>query len=160
MNGTIMKGSLQYYACICDDYNPIDRSTVIETKVDSIFEPMWSGVYKSILTNAQFTHLRSVPKELLKQFFIIACTTGFMKYAGILGEATPDKEAIKVWKFDDAPPEYKLLSTNGGDEDWVAFVPRKFVGEYIAWLDSNQFGCAGVQTIEVDDGTIYIGCHS
>ena len=30
---------------------------------------------------------------------------------------------IKVWRFEDAPKKYRALSTNGGDEDWIAFVP-------------------------------------
>jgi len=30
---------------------------------------------------------------------------------------------ILVWKFADAPMEYRRLSTLGGDEDWLAFTP-------------------------------------
>lgn len=29
---------------------------------------------------------------------------------------------IRIWQFQDAPEQYRALSTNGGDEDWVAEV--------------------------------------
>ena len=32
--------------------------------------------------------------------------------------------AIQVWRFHEAPEALQLLSTHGGDEDWLAVVPR------------------------------------
>ena len=31
---------------------------------------------------------------------------------------------ITIWRYQDAPPELRALSTHGGDEDWLAVVPR------------------------------------
>ena len=33
-------------------------------------------------------------------------------------------KAIQVWRFDGAPEEYQRLATQGGDEDWLAVVPK------------------------------------
>lgn len=35
-----------------------------------------------------------------------------------------DASAITVWRFEDAPAILRLLSNHGGDEDWLAIVPR------------------------------------
>jgi len=32
-------------------------------------------------------------------------------------------DAIKVWRFEDAPPELQSMSQHGGDEDWIVLVP-------------------------------------
>lgn len=32
---------------------------------------------------------------------------------------------IRVWRFEDAPEEFRRLSRCGGDEDWVAHVPAQ-----------------------------------
>ncbi len=34
---------------------------------------------------------------------------------------------IQIWNFDDAPKEYKDMSENGGDEDYIAFIPRSMI---------------------------------
>ena len=31
---------------------------------------------------------------------------------------------ITIWRYHHAPPELQALSTHGGDEDWLATVPR------------------------------------
>lgn len=68
---------------------------------------------------------------------------------------------IKVWRFEDAPKRYRDLSTNGGDEDWVAFVPAALANEYIGWMDEGgPYGCFAVKVYSVDGGEIRIGCHS
>lgn len=70
---------------------------------------------------------------------------------------------ILVWPFDDAPPEYRALSTHGGDEDWVAFVPEH---ETYAWgppswmSEGSNFGCCCVSETAVDGGKVYIGAHA
>jgi hypothetical protein len=65
---------------------------------------------------------------------------------------------IKVWRFQDAPECYKMLSNSGGDEDWVVFVPDTLKGEYIAWLEGTSFSY-DKQEYAVTGGTIYIGEH-
>ena len=68
---------------------------------------------------------------------------------------------ILIWKFEDAPQHYQDRSRNGGDEDWVAFVPDKYANEYIGFLEAgSSFGCFAVEEHTVSGGKIYIGCHS
>jgi hypothetical protein len=68
---------------------------------------------------------------------------------------------ITVWKYYEAPDPLKI-STNGGDEDWLAEVPPGY--DYVPWLESgSRFGCCDV---EIHDHpartgwTIHIGCHA
>lgn len=69
--------------------------------------------------------------------------------------------AILVWAFDEAPVEYQGLSTNGGDEDWLAFVPTEASrGKYIGWLEAGPFGVSDIDQYEVEGGTVYIGSHA
>ena len=44
---------------------------------------------------------------------------------------------IKVWAWDDAPPEFRELSEHGGDEDWVVLLPPKHAGQWLQWMDEN-----------------------
>jgi hypothetical protein len=72
-------------------------------------------------------------------------------------------DPILVWRFDDAPAEFSALSTNGGDEDWVAVVPAEMAGDYIAWLDFGRggFGLCDVSSYTLPDGrAVYIGSHA
>lgn len=71
-----------------------------------------------------------------------------------------ENKTIKVWRFADAPEEYRNLSTNGGDEDWLAFVPEALAGEWIGWLESGSFGCCAIDEHKVEGGIIKIGCHA
>lgn len=72
-----------------------------------------------------------------------------------------ENKVIKVWRFYDAPKAYRDLSTNGGDEDWVAFIPDAMSQEYIGWLESgSSFGCCCVDEHKVAGGVIRIGCHA
>ena len=34
------------------------------------------------------------------------------------------KDPITIYRFEDAPKELQNLSQNGGDEDWLAIVPK------------------------------------
>jgi hypothetical protein len=70
------------------------------------------------------------------------------------------KPPILVWKFEDAPEIYRSLSTAGGDEDWIAFVPKIYEGKYIPWLEVGPFGVCDVELIRVADGEVYIGSHA
>lgn len=38
--------------------------------------------------------------------------------------------AITVWRFGDAPADLQALSTHGGDEDWIALVPKAYAQRY------------------------------
>jgi len=75
---------------------------------------------------------------------------------------TKIKEPILVWRFEDAPPEYKVFSVNGGDQDWLARVPAHMQGqEDIGWLESPAFGAYDVEKFVLPDGgVLYIGSHS
>ncbi len=71
-------------------------------------------------------------------------------------------EPIKVWRFDDAPEEYRALSEHGGDEDWVALLPPGYVDDYIGWMeDGSSFGCCNVSSHTLPDGwQVRIGAHA
>ena len=74
-----------------------------------------------------------------------------------------DDKCIKVWSFHLAPEELKKLSTNGGDEDWIAFIPDSIYDEnsYIPWLEEGTpYGCCFVDRFKVANGEIRIGCHA
>ncbi len=90
-------------------------------------------------------------------------TTDMMSTMKVRREET----TILVWHWQDAPDNYKALSTSGGDEDWVAFVPVALAGTYIPWLEGGgPFGCCSVSehaietTNGVRKGTVYIGAHA
>lgn len=68
-----------------------------------------------------------------------------------------------VWKFDEAPPELKALSTNGGHEDWLVEVPNKWVEWWPPfWMECMDTG----RTPEEHDHPtkpgwkVVIGCHA
>lgn len=66
---------------------------------------------------------------------------------------------IRVWPWDGAPASLRELSTNGGDEDWVALVPVGW--DCPAWMEQGtMFGCCCVDRFEVLAGTVYIGSHA
>jgi len=72
-------------------------------------------------------------------------------------------DCIQVWAFSQAPECLQKLSTNGGDEDWIALIPPSHLTdskELPSWIDSSQFGCCDVQKIEVDKWIIAIGSHA
>jgi len=70
-------------------------------------------------------------------------------------------KAIMVWRFHDAPEQFRKLSTHGGDEDWLALVPKELAGQYIHWLEEPAFGCCEVTEYKLEGGCIVrIGAHS
>ncbi len=70
-------------------------------------------------------------------------------------------KVIHVWAFADAPEHLKALSTNGGDEDWVALVPKDYPYPWIGWLELAPFdSCGDPQRYEIAEGTVYIGSHA
>ena len=70
------------------------------------------------------------------------------------------EKAILVWKFHEAPDELKALSDNGGDEDWLALIPRHLKDAYIPWLEVGPFGVCDVNQYESEYGMGYIGVHA
>jgi len=73
---------------------------------------------------------------------------------------------ISVWSFEKAPEEIQKIADQGGDEDWVVFVPKEFgfgtcedlEGWKPYWLDVMD-SCRQPVVITVDDGIFYVGCH-
>jgi hypothetical protein len=65
---------------------------------------------------------------------------------------------IKAWEFSKAPQEYQDYSDNGGDEDWILFVPTGLNCDFILQKMSNNLFC--VDEHLVDGGIIYIGAHA
>jgi hypothetical protein len=52
---------------------------------------------------------------------------------------------IHVWRFGDAPKHLRDLSTNGGDEDWLAEVAPEVAGMSSLWMTSGSaFGFCDV----------------
>ena len=80
------------------------------------------------------------------------------------GPLVPSREAqsgaIIIWRFKAAPGELRCLSTHGGDEDYVALVPKDM--EQPAFLETGtRFGCCSVSGHELDDGRrVFIGAHA
>jgi hypothetical protein len=76
------------------------------------------------------------------------------------------KAPITVYRFENAPKELQALSTNGGDEDWLAIVPKHLKDEWIGWLEEGSaFGRCCVEIHEHPNPNkrgyqIRIGCHS
>ena len=74
--------------------------------------------------------------------------------------ATP----IQIWRFAQAPQDLQALSTNGGDEDWVALVPAalwKAEYKWIPFLQSSMFGPCDVDEYTLKNGdVVLIGCHA
>lgn len=71
------------------------------------------------------------------------------------------ERAIRVWPWPDAPERFRALSSHGGDEDWVAFVPTEFCTDYIPWLaPGTPFGVCDVSEHHITGGVVYIGAHS
>jgi len=84
--------------------------------------------------------------------------------SGIVDGYVGNIEPIRVWPFHDAPQKLRNLSTNGGDEDWIAVIPPNFSGRYINWAEAGgAFGCCCVD--EYDHPTrsgykVRIGSHA
>lgn len=67
---------------------------------------------------------------------------------------------IKIFPFHAAPEGLAELSTNGGDEDWIAVVPAGFDVPFFL-EEGGRFGCCTVEKHEHWSGCkILIGCHA
>jgi hypothetical protein len=69
---------------------------------------------------------------------------------------------MKVWAWEDAPEEYKSLSEHGGDEDYVAFVPKELVTDAERlFYSGSSFGSCDVESYQLPNyDWVYIGAHS
>ena len=65
-----------------------------------------------------------------------------------------------VWQWWDAPSELRALSPHGGDEDYVALLPKD--ASQPSWMDTGtSFGCCDVSEHELPDGRrVFIGAHA
>lgn len=73
------------------------------------------------------------------------------------------RDPILVWPFHEAPPAYQALSTFGGDEDWLAYLPASYRSAWdVPWLASGSaFGVSAVREYRLPDGdAVYIGAHA
>lgn len=69
--------------------------------------------------------------------------------------------AIKIWEFYKSPKKYQEMSTNGGDEDWVALIPKEL--DYVPSFmeEGTSFGCCSVDRFNLKNGDILlIGSHA
>lgn len=74
---------------------------------------------------------------------------------------TRDPKAITIWPFCDAPPEYQKLCNQGGDEDWIAFIPSAIHNQDPSFLwEGSNFGCCSVDRVAIPEGTLVVGCHA
>ena len=69
---------------------------------------------------------------------------------------------IRVWAGAEAPGEFKALSNHGGDEDWIAYVPKRYLdanyGCEPSWI--MHLGVCDVSRHEVSHGLVFIGAHA
>ena len=66
---------------------------------------------------------------------------------------------ILIWQFYDAPEHYRSLSTHGGDEDGVVFIPKGVEEPY--WLEQLWCRYGDPDRVELPDGsgTVIIWAH-
>lgn len=41
-----------------------------------------------------------------------------------------NKEGIVIWRWEDAPEEYKAICNHAGDEEWMLHCPASCLGKY------------------------------
>lgn len=69
-------------------------------------------------------------------------------------------EPIRIWPFAEAPEEYRTLSRHGGDEDWLAYVPRSFENRYMPFLEEPVFGYSVSHYYLQNGDMLVIGAHA
>jgi len=67
---------------------------------------------------------------------------------------------ILVWPFEDAPKDLQKLSTNGGDEDWLALVPDKLHGLSTNYLKANIIDIYPAPEKYGELVKVWIGAHA
>lgn len=66
---------------------------------------------------------------------------------------------IQIWKFADAPEQYSK-HFDSDDADWLAFIPKKYAGIYIPFIDGEEFGCCTTEEVIFSDGVVKVGYHA
>lgn len=86
----------------------------------------------------------------------------------IQGDHQVGPGCLQVWKWDDAPAEFKKTHIADGDEDWLALVPKILMGGieapelwWMRWYPAGAEGNAKRYTEGVPEGfEIWVGCHA
>lgn len=73
---------------------------------------------------------------------------------------THDPTAITVWPFYAAPQEYRDICSQGGDEDYIAFVPDTCSEQDPSFLWDGRFSCCTSSSHQIPGGTLVVGCHA
>jgi hypothetical protein len=68
--------------------------------------------------------------------------------------------SIQVWRFYDAPKELQELSEHGGDEDWLALIPKEYENDYIRWLEEGSFDNDVTEHTLSNGDRVRIGAHA
>lgn len=85
-------------------------------------------------------------RDALTEDQLLACADGYAPPTGA--------RQIVVWKFDDAPWALRALSTYGGDEEWIAWIPAGYP-HWVSWIDGvGQFGGADVTERTLPSGAV------
>lgn len=66
----------------------------------------------------------------------------------------------KIYLWDEAPMRLKALSNHGGDEDWLAVLPRRFGNCPLLHTGTNFAPCRASKYKLRDGRTIRIGAHA
>lgn len=70
-------------------------------------------------------------------------------------------DLIMVWEFHKAPPQLQELSLDGGDEDWLVWVPKEVEFPYgtPSWID-RMSSCGDADMFLLPDGSrVFIAAH-
>jgi hypothetical protein len=111
----------------------------------------------------------AVPEQIAREDYSCDCDkiltdvwTTLMTHIGTTPESQDaERPCVRVWRFYDAPDAYRRLSTHGGDEDWVAWVPPSMATIWIPWLTADAFVACDVSEYYLPDGAkIVIGSHA
>lgn len=82
----------------------------------------------------------------------------YMVYGEVPDVLVPQGNPILVWRFYQAPVWMASLSPHGGDEDWVAYLPPEYDGEFVWW--TNKLGYHVSAHYLADGGRVLIGAHA
>lgn len=118
-----------------------DLSDFIEKTVARVCQP------PNVVSDTALAQLRPIFRELM--------------------HATEAVKAIRIWHWSEAPEGLKACYSQGGDEDWIAAVPKaldetgfvEFAFTQNVYL-RNPFGISSTERFETDDFVIYVGTHS
>jgi hypothetical protein len=70
-------------------------------------------------------------------------------------------EPIRIWQFAAAPIELQAYSSNGGDEDWLAFVPKdEYDADALPFFAAPHFARYVQHAITEYGDHVFIGAHS